>query len=106
MSVYGRILEIAQAQADAASAGDLETAAALLEERGTLIATAPPPGQTDEPLIRAVLELDRDIATAFRRRMIALRDEALGLHQGQHALASYGGTGSRRRLPARVDRVA
>ena len=106
MSVYERVLEIARAQAEAASAGDVETAAALLEERGQLIATAPPAGEADEPLIRAVLELDRDIATAFRRRMLAIRDEALGLQQGQHALKSYGGTVTRRRLPRLVDRVA
>ena len=89
MSIYQRVLEIAQAQAAAAAAGDLNTATVLLEKRGTLIATAPPASAHDKPIIRAILELDRDIASAFRRRMIEIRDEALTLRNGQQALAGY-----------------
>ena len=89
MSTYERILEIAQSQAKAAASGDLNTAVQLLEKRGQLIASAPAASTSDEPTIRAILELDRDIATAFRRQMIAIRDEALGLQRGQHALSGY-----------------
>jgi len=90
MSPYARILEIARKQAAAARSGDLNTATMLLAERGELIASAPPAAAQDEPLIREVLELDRDIATAIRRRMIELRDEMLSMRQGQQALAGYG----------------
>src|SRR5579863_837971 len=89
MSAYDRILEIAQTQAKAAASGDINMAVALLEERGQLIASAPAASANDEPTIRAILDLDREIASAFRRQMIAIRDEALGLRRGQHALASY-----------------
>jgi hypothetical protein len=105
MSVYEQVLAIARTQAAAAAGGDLNTAVALLRERGELIAGAPPAEASDQPLIRAILELDRDIATAIRRRMIAIRDEALALRQGQHALAGYGGTAQRRRDPRLVDSV-
>jgi hypothetical protein len=56
-----------------------------------LVALAPRPTPQDESLIRAILELDRDIATAIRRGMLAIRDEALTARAGQKALAGYSG---------------
>jgi hypothetical protein len=89
MTAYQRVLEIARQQALAASVGDLTTAATLLEERRALIAAAPPALAADHEVIRAILDLDRDIATAFRRRMIAIRDEVVATRHGQQALAGY-----------------
>ena|SRR5579859_3794425 len=91
MTAYEQVLDIARRQVIALEAGDVQTAAALLDERGRLIAAAPPTGPADEPVIRAILDHDRVIATAFRRRMIAIRDEVARLHHGQHALSGYGG---------------
>jgi Flagellar protein FliT len=89
MTVYEQILEITRNQADAAAAGDLNTAIALQGPRGELIAAAPPATATDEPVIRATLALDRNIATAIRERMLAIRDEMLAARKGQQALAGY-----------------
>jgi hypothetical protein len=91
MTTYQQILEITRKQADAAAAGDLNTAIALQAPRGELIAAAPPATLADEPVIRATLELDRDIATAIRERMLAIRDEMLAARKGQKAVAGYGG---------------
>ena len=91
MSHYERILEVTRSQAEAARAGDLERAVALLDVRSALIAEAPAPGPRDQQHIRSVLELDKDIATAIRYRMLAIRDQALASRQGQQALAGYAG---------------
>jgi hypothetical protein len=89
MSVYLQILDIAQAQAEAAGSGDLDRAAALLETRRLLMEDAPAPSARDEKLIRDILRLDKDLATAFRRRMIAIREEASGTQRGHAALHGY-----------------
>jgi hypothetical protein len=90
MTVYEQILEITRKQAVAAAAGDLNMAIALQGPRGELIAAAPPATAADEPVIRATLALDRDIATAMRERMLAIRDEMLAAHRGHQALVGYG----------------
>lgn len=91
MSVYQQVFEIAQAQAAAAAAGDLNMAVSLLERRGELIRTTPAATPADEPLIRATLDLDRDIATAIRHRMLAIREDLIRVGTGKAALAGYAG---------------
>jgi hypothetical protein len=91
MSQYERILEITRIQANAAARGDLDTAIGLLDKRGDLIASAPTPSAEDERLIAEVLELEKDISTAIRLRMLAIRDQLLANRHGQQALAGYAG---------------
>lgn len=88
-SVYEQILEVTRRQAEAARTDDLGSAIALLDERGRLVAAAPTPSLADEALVREILQLDRDLATAMRHRMLAIRDEAMNTRHGQHALAGY-----------------
>jgi hypothetical protein len=94
MTVYEQILEVTRRQAAAALADDVEGAIALMDERGRLVAAAPPPSEADHPIIRAILELERDIATSIRRRMLAIREEALASRHGQQALAGYSSRGA------------
>jgi hypothetical protein len=91
MSPYERILEITRTQASAAAAGDLQTAISLLDQRGELIVSAPRPSADDQKLIPLILELEKDISTAFRLRMLAIRDQVLSNRVGQQALAGYAG---------------
>lgn len=96
MNAYQQVLDIARQQSEALGRGDLENATALLDERAALLATAPVPGPADVPLVEEILRLDRDLSSAIRHRMIALRDEAREGERGKKALDSYG-----RHLPRR-----
>ena len=89
MSAYARLLELAQRQIDLASAGDLDAAARLLNDRQVVLNGAPKPTAEDTPVIQQVLQLDRRLASMFRERMIAIRDEALGIGRGRTALNRY-----------------
>jgi hypothetical protein len=88
-SAYAALLELARRQIQAAERGDLTAAIALMPARADLLASAGAPSDADHDAIREVLRLDRDLATALRRRMIAIRNEAVGLQQGRTALAGY-----------------
>jgi hypothetical protein len=86
---YAALLELALRQVEAAERGDLNAAIALMPERAELLANAGAPVGDDYRAIREVLRLDRDLASALRRKMIAIRDEAVGLQHGRTALAGY-----------------
>jgi hypothetical protein len=86
---YAALLELAQRQVEAAERGDLSAAIALMPARADVLASAATPVRADYDAIREVLRLDRDLASALRRRMIAIRNEAVGLQQGRTALAGY-----------------
>jgi hypothetical protein len=86
---YAALLDLARRQAEAVERGDLDAAVALMPARAEVLASAGPPAADDHATIREVLRLDRDLASALRRRMIAIRDEAVGLQQGRTALAGY-----------------
>ena len=104
MTPYQQVLDIARAQSAALGRGDLEVATALLDERATLLAGAPVPSRADVPLVEEILRLDRDLSSAIRQRMIAIRDEARDGDRGRKALDGYG-----RRLPRRamaIDRIS
>ena len=96
MSPYQQALSIARQQSAALSRGDLEFATELLDERAALLVGAPLPGLADVPLVEEILRLDRDLSSAIRHRMIALRDEARDGERGKKALDGYG-----RHLPRR-----
>jgi hypothetical protein len=87
--IYEQVLAIAREQANALAAGELERAVALLDRRAELLAGAPPPSKPEVPLVEEVLKLDRELATAIRYRMIAIRDEARAGQQGRQALQGY-----------------
>jgi hypothetical protein len=93
---YQQVLDIARQQSAALGRGELEAATALLDERGALLVGAPVPSPADVPLVEEILRLDRDLSSAIRHRMIALRDEARDGERGKQALNSYG-----RHLPRR-----
>ena len=86
---YAALLDLARRQVEAAGRGDVNAAMALMPARAEVLASAGPPAADDHATIREVLRLDRDLAGALRRRMIAIRDEAVGLQQGRTALAGY-----------------
>jgi hypothetical protein len=96
MSVYEKVLSIAREQADALDRGELEHAVGLLDRRAELLAGAPPPTQAEVPVVEKILELDRELASAIRYRMIAIREDARQGHQGRHALQGYSRTALRR----------
>src|ERR671933_610601 len=86
---YAALLELAQRQVEAAERGDLTAAIALMPARAELLASAGTPVGAAHDAIREVLRLDRDLASALRRGMIAIRNEAVGLQHGRTALAGY-----------------
>jgi len=92
MSPFEQVLRIAQEQAAAAAAGDLPAATARLDERGRLLAAAPPPQAVDTDVIHEILRLDMALAGAIRERMVAIRNQVLEGQRGQRALHSYGYT--------------
>ena len=96
MSAYQQVLDIAREQSAALSRGELEVATRLLDERATLLAGTALPTVADVPIVEEILRLDRDLSSAIRQRMIAIRDEARDGERGRKALDSYG-----RRLPRR-----
>ena len=102
-SVYQQVLDIARAQASALGRGELQAAVALLDDRAALLAKAGVPLPHEVPMAQEIVRLDRQLASAVRERMIAIRNEALDGQHGRQALAGYG-----RRLPDRplaVDRL-
>jgi hypothetical protein len=89
MSIYAEVLDIARQQANALADGELERAVGLLERRAELLADAPPPSQPEVPVVEEILKLDRDLATAIRYRMLAIRDETRQGQHGRQALQGY-----------------
>jgi hypothetical protein len=86
---YTALLHLALRQLEAAEQGDLDAAIALMPARAELLANAGAPVGGDYDAIREVLRVDRDLASALRRKMIAIRDEAVGLQHGRSALVGY-----------------
>jgi hypothetical protein len=102
VSPYQRVLDIAREQAAAVGRGELEAATGMLDRRADVIVAVGPPTAEDTLVIEEILRLDRDLATAIRKRMIEIRNEALEGQHGRSALNGYG-----RRVPGRpiaVDR--
>jgi hypothetical protein len=91
MSVFAELLDIARRQLALAQEGDIDSAISLIEAREKLMLDAPASvnDAADEASIRAVLTLDRDLATAIRQRMIAVRHEAAEISHGRTALIGY-----------------
>jgi hypothetical protein len=89
LSAYTDVLAVARQQLAAASEGDLETAARLLHDRQLLLDGAGTSQPADERAIRQILAIDRQVAGYFRERMLKIRDEALALSRGRHALTGY-----------------
>ena len=50
---------------------------------------APQPSVSDQSIISEILRLDKEIASAIRQRMLAIRDEAVSMRHGKQALAGY-----------------
>jgi hypothetical protein len=96
MTAYEQVLDIARAQSAALRRGELDVATCLLDERAALLASASVPTAADVPIVEEILRLDRDLSSAIRQRMIAIRDEARDGKRGRNALNSYG-----RHLPRR-----
>jgi hypothetical protein len=96
MTVYEQVLAIARQQASALADGELDRAVSLLNRRAELLTGAPPPSESEVRVVEQILELDRELASAIRYRMIAIRDEARQGHQGRHALQGYSRTALRR----------
>ncbi len=96
MTPYQQVLDIAREQSAALSRGELEAATLLLDARAALLAGAAVPTAADVPIVEEILQLDRDLSSAIRLRMIAIRDEAREGERGRKALDGYG-----RRLPRR-----
>lgn len=104
MSVYQQVLNIAREQSQRLSRGELEGAIALLDDRAGLLADAPLPVPSEFPIAEEIVRLDRQLSSAIRERMIAIRNEALESQHGRNALAGYA-----RRMPGRplaIDRVS
>ena len=96
MTAYQQVLDIARQQSAALGRGELEAATLLLDERAALLVAAGPPTPADVPIVEEILRLDRDLSSAIRERMIAIRDEARDGERGKKALDSYS-----RHLPRR-----
>ena len=92
MSPFEQVLCIAQEQLAAVTRGDLLAATARRDERGALLAAAPPARLTDADTIREIMRLDLTLSGAIRERMIAIRNEALEGQRGRRALDGYGHT--------------
>ena len=92
MSPFEEVLCIAQDQLAAVARGDLPAATARLDERGALLAVAPPPRPADADVIEEILRLDRVLSGAIRERMVAIRDEVMEGQRGRLALVGYGHT--------------
>jgi hypothetical protein len=88
-SPYAALLAIVRRQVDLATHGEVHSAVALMPRRADVLANNPAPADADHDVIREILGLDRELATVIRQRMIELRNEAVNLQQGRHALAGY-----------------
>jgi hypothetical protein len=94
VSAYLELLRLAQAQAAALARGDLEAAVGMLDARGALLARAGAPTPADQEAVREVLRLDRDLSSAIRERMLAIRQQAVAAQRGRRALDGYGRRGA------------
>ena len=95
MSVYQKVHAIALEQAAAAERGDWPEALSLLDVREQLLLHAGEPEAEDEEAIRETLRLDRELASAIRQQMMAIREESLQLQHARVAVSGYG-SGARR----------
>lgn len=90
VSPFDAVCALARRQVAAASAGDFDLATRLLEDRQVLLRVAGSAvTDAERSAIRETLELDRQLAGLFRERMLAIRDEAMGLGRGRTALKGY-----------------
>ncbi|WP_320669656.1 hypothetical protein [Patulibacter defluvii] len=99
-AAYERLAELAEAERDAAAAGDLETAAALLARRTALAATLPavPPADAADALRRAA-EAHAAAATLLDEARTALGLALDHAARGRRTARGYGaGAGAGRRL--------
>jgi hypothetical protein len=91
-TAYSSILDIAHKQAQLLARGELESAVALIQTRQDLLDAASSPNAQDVEAIKEIMRLDRDLSSAIRERMIAIRQEALEGQAGRRALNGYGRT--------------
>jgi hypothetical protein len=104
MSPYQQLLELARQQAEAARRGDLDAAVDAFDSRAELLVDAPAPSASDLAAIHETLVLDRELSSAIRARMIAIREESLEMQRGRTALTGY--RTSQRRDSVLVDQDA
>jgi hypothetical protein len=95
MSPYQELLELARQQVDAARRGDLDAAVEAFDARAELLDDAPAPSATDLAAIHETLVLDRELSSAIRERMIAIREESREMQRGRTALTGYGASHGR-----------
>lgn len=88
-TAYDRLLELSRRQHDAAARDDIAAVITLMNERVRILTDAKPATDSDHQTIAEVLRLDRDVATAIRKRMLAVRNEAVSLQNGRTALRGY-----------------
>ncbi len=103
-AAYARLLELARQQSAALARADLDAAVGLLDARAEILVDAPAAGPRDADAIREIMQLDRELSSRIRERMIDLRNEAMAGQHGRVALSGYG-----RRMPGRaqaIDRVS
>jgi hypothetical protein len=89
MSPYAELLSLVRQQVITARDGDVVTAIGLMDARQRVLDSAAPVSAADEPLIRELLTLDRELAGYIRQRMLQLREQSLTLHRGQTAMRGY-----------------
>ena len=90
MSAYEEVLHLAREQVEATNHGDMDRVVLLLSERDAILAAAPPAVEADRAAIEETLKLDREIAGAFRQKMLHARQGVLNLRHGADALNGYG----------------
>src|SRR3954447_18695428 len=88
-SAYAQLLQFARDQAAAVARGDVDAAIGMLQARAAIIANAPAARAGDADGIREILHLDRELSSAIRERMLAIRAEAARGQQGRVALTGY-----------------
>jgi hypothetical protein len=103
VAAYSDLLDLVRQQVAAARAGDVDTAVGLMEHRTQVLAGAPAATASDEPAIREVLTLDKELAGYIRVRMIAIREQAVANGRGQTALRGYGSVPARPPAGVRIN---
>jgi hypothetical protein len=88
-SSYQQLVDLSQLQVDAFAHGDIAGMQQLMAMRAPLIAQLPPPTDAERAMLQRAVDLDRDLAEALRKRMMALRSTAAQVHQRRTNLNGY-----------------
>jgi len=89
MNPYQRLLQLTQGQTEAFQRGDVRSMQLLMLERGALLAQLPSPSAAERTLLQHAVQLDRELSTALRERMLALRSAAASAHHTRVNLNGY-----------------